>query len=92
MTKKQKKNRDYTPKKAEGPTPVILKPFEVTIEQAGGSVSRLIKKFNKKVRKAEILKPYYGRLMYHIPKSQKRREKLRKTKYEEKKRRESLDL
>ena len=91
--KKKKKNRDCSSssEKSKGPTPVILKPLEVRIEEVNGNTSKLIRKFNKKVRKAEVLKPYYNRLMYFTPKPQKRREKLRKAIYEEKKRQQKLE-
>lgn len=62
-----------------GPEPVQAKFLEVS---AGKNVNpeRLIKKFMKKVRKEEILKPFYGKLMYHQTKNQKdRKKRLRST-------------
>lgn len=41
----------------------------------GSNPERLIKKFMKKVRKEEVLKPFYGKLMYHQTRGQKRRQK-----------------
>lgn len=61
-----------------------FKPLEVTLEEVGGDQSKLLKKFTKKVRKAEVLKPFYGKLMYYISKSQKRRQKRRKALFDQK--------
>lgn len=76
---KQKRNlKDFqqvNPKKENNVEPVILSPLEVRAEQVGGDTSKLIKKFLKKVRNEEILKPFFGKLMYHSTKSQKRRAK-----------------
>lgn len=79
-----KKYKEYKPK-IDLREPVQLDPFEVTLEECNGNTNKLIKKFMKKVRKAELLKPYYGRMMYHKTKSQKNREKSRKATYEAKK-------
>lgn len=49
--------------------------LEIKIEDVNGDSSRLIKRFIKKVRKEEILKPYYNRLMFFQTKNQKRRQK-----------------
>lgn len=70
---------------------VEAKPLQVTIEQAKGDTTRLIKKFMKKVRKEEVLKPFYGRLMYHETKSQKRRKKNAKAAFFARKRQRELD-
>lgn len=84
MHKKNKKN--------SGPTPVILKPLEVDIKSVKGDTAKLIKKFNKKVRREEVLKNYFERLMYYKPKSQKKREKRRRAIYEERKRQQKEKL
>lgn len=88
MNKKKKVKNLKKARKVNGPEPVILKPFQVTLDEAKGDQNRLIKKFNKKVRKAEILKPYYSKLMYFTSKSDIKRQKHRKAVWEEKKRRE----
>lgn len=62
-----------------------FKPLEVTLEEVGGDQSKLLRKFIKKVRKSEILKPFYGKLMYYISKSQKRRQKKLKALFNQKK-------
>lgn len=76
--KKQKNQKDFQAqslKKVNNSEPVIISPLEVRLEEVGGDTTRLIKKFLKKVRKEEILKPFYGKLMYYSTKSQKRRAK-----------------
>ena len=88
-------NKKRTPTKKTKktiPEAVICKPFQVTLEEVKGDKSRLIKKFIKKVRKAEILKPYYDRLMYFTPKPQRRRQKLKKAIWEERKRRQKDEI
>lgn len=71
-------------------TPVILEPFQVTLDECNGDFYRMLKKFTKKVRKHEVLKPYYGKLSYFTSKSQLRRQKKIKAIYEEKKRQEKI--
>lgn len=66
---------------------VILEPLQVTIESTRGDYTRLVKKFIKKVRNEETLKPYYDKMAYFISKSEKKRQKLRIAKFEEQKRR-----
>lgn len=91
---KKARNRDFKPvqQKQDYKDPVQLKQFEVTLEECDGDYSKLIRKFMKKVRKHEILKPYYERLMYHMTKSQKRRKKRLKSIYEHKKEAEKFEL
>ncbi len=79
-------------KKMKIPEAVICEPFQVSIEEVKGDKSKLIKKFIKKVRKAEILKPYYDKLMYFTPKPQRRRQKLKKAIWEETKRRQKDEI
>lgn len=67
--------------------PVLLEPLQVTIGQTNGDYNKLVKRFIKKVRNEEVLKPYYNKIAYFISKSEKKREKLRKAKFQEKKRR-----
>jgi hypothetical protein len=83
---KQKRNqRDFqqvSPEKTNNFEPVILSPLQVRAEEVGGDTSKLIKKFIKKVRKEEVLKPFYDKLMYYSTKSQKRRAKKLKSEFE----------
>lgn len=72
MSKRKKQKTE--PKYNLGPT-VEAKVLEVSIKEVNGDTTKLIKKFCKKVRKEEILKPFYRRLMYFETKSQKRRQK-----------------
>lgn len=52
-----------------------LKPLQVSLDDCHGDFNKMVKRFIKKVRKEEVLKPYYKRIMYHQTKSQLRREK-----------------
>jgi hypothetical protein len=70
--------------------PVILEPFEITLAECDGDFFRMLKKFTKKVRKHEVLKPYYNKLSYFTSKSQLRRQKKIKAIYEEKRGQENL--
>jgi ribosomal protein S21 len=70
---------------------VQAKFLEVKIEETSGDTTKLIKRFMRKVRKEEVLKPYYGRLMFYKSKSQKRREKKSKAVFEQKKLQSELD-
>ena len=51
---------------------------EVNIRETRGDISRLIKKFMKKVKKERIIENYLDRRFYEKPSSKKRREKLKK--------------
>ncbi len=51
---------------------------EVNIRETMGDISRLIKKFMKKVKKERIIENYLDRRFYEKPSSKKRREKLKK--------------
>lgn len=81
MRKRKRQKGDFSkPKKRkhiprDEHDPIQARPLEVSIEQARGDSTRLIKRFMKKVRKEEVLKPFYGKLRYHQTKSQKRRQK-----------------
>ena len=81
---KRRTDRDNT-QKVDVHEPVQLRKFEVTLEECDGDYSKMLKKFSKKVRKHEILKPYYERLMFHMTKSQKRRKKRLNAIYEQRK-------
>lgn len=75
---KNKYKKDFqsaSPKNDNSPEAVIIEPLQVKIEETGGDYNKLIKKFMKKVRKEETLKPFFGRLMYFSTKSQKKRAK-----------------
>ena len=50
----------------------------VDIKQAGGNISRLIKKFMKKVKKERIIEDYLDRRFYEKPSAKRRRENLQK--------------
>ncbi len=65
---------------------VQARPLEVSLSECNNDSTKMIKKFMKKVRKEETLKPFYGKLMYHSTKSQIRRAKKHKSIYEYKKR------
>ncbi len=84
----QKRERNEFPKETKNSSiePVILEPLQVTINQTKGDYTKLVKKFIKKVRNEEVLKPYYNKIAYFISKSEKRREKKRKGRFEEQKR------
>ena len=51
---------------------------EVNIRETRGDISRLIKKFIKKVKKERIIEDYLDRRFYEKPSSKKKREKLKK--------------
>ena len=51
---------------------------EVTLKEAGGNVSKLIRKFMKKVKKERIIEDYLDKRFYEKPSAKKRREKLKK--------------
>jgi small subunit ribosomal protein S21 len=51
---------------------------KVTIEETRGDINRLIKKFNKKVKKERILEQYRDRMYYEKPSKRRRKEKIRK--------------
>lgn len=59
-----------------------FKPVEVTLEECSGDYSKMIKRFIKKTRKEQILKPFYDRLLYWETKGQKERRKKQKGIYE----------
>jgi truncated hemoglobin YjbI len=84
-------NKEFKPKR-DLHEPVQLKPLEVKLDEANGNTTKLIKKFMKKVRKQEVLKPFYERLMYHVTKGQKRRQKKLKSEYEVKKNKKKQEL
>jgi ribosomal protein S21 len=69
-----------------------FKPLEVTANECNGDVSRMIKRFGKKTRREEVLKPYYERLLYWETKSQKERRKKQKGIYEWRKSQKNLDV
>lgn len=85
MRKKREPKPDNTPGDS-----VVCRPIEVTIQECNGDVTRMIKRFTKKIRKEEILKPYYGRIMFFETKSQKRRRQKLKGVYEWRKKEEKL--
>lgn len=51
------------------------KKIEITLSECGGDFGKMLKKFSRKVRKEEVLKPFFGKLMYFTSKGQKRRAK-----------------
>lgn len=51
---------------------------EVSLSEVRGDVGRLIRKFNKKVKKERILEEFKERMFYEKPSSKRRKEKLRK--------------
>jgi hypothetical protein len=87
MSKKRKDKRNKVDKLG---APVVCRPLEVTSQECGGDVTKMIKRFVKKTRKEEILKPFYQRLLYWETKSQKRRRKRLKSTYEWKREQKNL--
>lgn len=57
------------------------KQIEVTIGECNGDFNKMLKKFTRKVRKEEVLKPFYDRLMFHTTRGQKIRAKKQKGTY-----------
>ena len=51
---------------------------EVTLKEAKGDVSKLIRKFIKKVKKERVLEDYLDKRFYEKPSVRRRREKLNK--------------
>lgn len=60
---------------------ILAKKVEVTITECNGDFNKMLKKFSRKVKREEILKPFYGRVAFHTTKGQKRREKRNKGVY-----------
>lgn len=54
---------------------------EVTAEQCRGDFKKMLKRFTKKVRKEELLKPFYERLAFHQTKGQLERKRRNKGKF-----------
>ena len=65
---------------------VEAKHVEMSLAECGGDINKMIKKFSRKVRKEEVLAPFYDRLAFHTTKSQRRRAEKFKGIYETKKR------
>tara|TARA_R100000008_G_C3522615_1_gene134829 strand:+ start:228 stop:458 length:231 start_codon:yes stop_codon:yes gene_type:complete len=61
---------------------------EVTLKEVKGDVSRLIRKFMKKVKKERIIEDYLDRRFYEKPSAKRRREKLKKIRNAQKAERE----
>jgi ribosomal protein S21 len=61
---------------------------EVTLKEVKGDVSRLIRKFMKKVKKERILEDYLDRRFYEKPSAKRRKEKLKKLRNAQKAERE----
>lgn len=59
-----------------------FRPLEVTAKECGGDTMKMIKRFMKKTRKEQVLKPFYEKLLYWETKSQKDRKKKMKGIYE----------
>lgn len=70
------------------PEAVCYQPLEVTAKECGFDTSKMIKRFMKKTRKEEVLKPFHTRLLYWETKSQKARRKKLKSIYEHRKQQE----
>jgi len=68
---------------------------EVTLEQAGGNFTRMLKKFTKKVKKMKILEEARARMHYEKPSKKRKRKKeksLRHTRKSEADRREKARI
>jgi len=61
---------------------------QVTLREAKGDISRMIRKFMKKVKKERIIEDYLDRRFYEKPSAKKRREKLKKIRNAQKAERE----
>lgn len=59
----------------------VAKKIEVSLSECNGDFNKMLKKFSRKVKREEILKPFYGKLAFYTTKSQKRREKKSKGVY-----------
>ena len=70
---------------------VTIGPLEVKLEECDGDSTKMIKKFTKKVRKEEILRPLFGKFMYFSTKSQLKRHKRLKSIYEQSKNLKNLE-
>lgn len=68
-----------------------FKKVEVTEAECNGDVGKMIKRFSKKTRKEEVLKPFYDKLLYWETKSQKARRKKQKGIYEWRRLQKSLN-
>lgn len=77
-TRNNKYKKKKRPHKRDG---IQARFLEVTAEQCRGDIRKMIKKFSRKVRKEEVLKPFYGKLAYHQTKGQLERQKKSKGKY-----------
>lgn len=62
------------------------KHVEVSLQECGGDFNKMLKKFTRKVRKEEVLAPFYDRLAFYTTKSQRDRQDKFKGIYETKKR------
>ncbi len=65
---------------------VEAKHVEVSLAECGGDYNKMIKKFIRKVKKEEVLAPFYDRVAFFTTKSQRRRAEKFKGIYETKKR------
>jgi truncated hemoglobin YjbI len=45
------------------------------LKECDDDFNKMLKKFTKKVRKEEVLKPFYGKLMFYTTKGQKKRKR-----------------
>jgi ribosomal protein S21 len=61
---------------------------EVTLKETKGDVTRLIRKFMKKVKKERIIESYLDRRFYEKPSARRRKEKLKKLRNAQKAERE----
>lgn len=71
------KHRKNVKKSKKEVIPVILEPYQITLLECGGNFQKMFKKFSKKCREDEILKPIYDKLAYKSP-SQAKRDKHKK--------------
>lgn len=84
------KNKKRHKKKKKDNDTIQAKFVEVTAEQCGGNTTKMIKRFMKKIRKEEILKPFYTKLAYHQTKGELERQKRSKGEWLEKKRQNKI--
>lgn len=89
--RRKKKERRRTERDFRDSDVVEARPLEVSLTQCKGNYNKMIRKFMKKVRKEEVLKPYYERLSHPTSKGQKNRMKRARKAWLEKKRMSKMD-
>jgi hypothetical protein len=81
---KKAKKSDFFTQQKRIPEAVECRPLEVTLKECNFDTTKMIRRFIKKTRKEEVLKPFYSKLLYWETKGQKTRRKKLKSIYEHK--------